>query len=469
MRYNLQKDHVYYSGNIPVTNKYDVIIAGAGMAGVAAAIAAARCGVKVCLIERTQTVGGTATAGLMNLFYAPFASLTGIGKELFERLRLKGFAVPGQTVPFDVEQCTIEMMNMLEEAGAELLLDTWITDIVYDDVDACGLIIVNKSGVQALLCDRIVDASGDGDVCVKAGYSYIMGRDTDHMTRPMTLIFTVGGIDVDRMVKYVRENPKEFAPDPNECIVNMDIGEIRIFGFFGLVRKAQQEGNLSKKYNYFRIESVFPDRGTGTVNAIRVYNSDGTNAQDITAAICESRRQQQELLSFMKNYVPGFENCYLLSTAQSIGVRDSRRILGEYCLTETDIANHKEFADCIGIGKGKQVLGPSGEGHSPDGNEGDENDKTIREAIAEYIEYQIPYRILIPRGSRRILVAGKIVSCDIMANKHLRNQPACMTTGEAAGTAAAVSAKTGVDVSDIDISKVQALLDLPVEVIGSIA
>lgn len=443
-----------------VKKQYDVIVAGAGLAGVAAAVSAGRNGASVCLVEKTETVGGTATAGLMNLFYAPYNSLTGIGKELFERLVQKGHAVPGQTVPFDVEQCVLEMLDMLAEAHVELMLDTWVADVIRDQNTEIGLLLLNKSGFQVVLGRRMIDATGDGDVCEKAGYAYIKGRENDHMMRPMTLIFTIGGIDTERMVAYIRNHPDQFAPDPNECIVNLDIGEIRVFGYFDLVKQAKQNGDLSDKYHYFRIESVFPQTGIGTVNTIRVYHVDGTDGDDVTAAILEARKQQKELLQFMRKYIPGLENCFLVATAQSIGVRDSRRILGEYKLTETDIAEGRHFQDCIGYGKGRQVMGARGEGHSPDGNEGSESDHVIREAVAEYVEYEIPYRILIPERSTRILTAGKIVSCDILANKHLRNQPACMVTGEAAGAAAALSVRQNCDVGAVDCGALRQALGL---------
>lgn len=458
----LNDDKSFVKGTIsfPVTKRFDVLVAGGGLAGFAAAVSAARNGASVCLIERTQTIGGTATAGLMNLFYAPYNGLTGIGKELFERLVAKKAAIPGETVPFDIEQCTLEMFDMLQEAGVHLMLDTWVVDVIRDNADIAGICTLNKSGFSAMLACRIVDASGDGDVCAAADYAYMMGRESDQMMRPMTLLFSIGGIDVHRLVSYVQENPSQFAPDPNQCIVNMELGELRIFGFFDLVRKARENGDLDDTFHYFRIESIFADKGIGTVNTIRVYKVDGTSGDDISAAVISARKQQKQLLKFMRSYIPGLENCYLLTSAQSIGVRDSRRIVGEYKMTEGDITDQVVFTDCIGIGKNRQVLGFKGEGHSPDGGEGSEQDSVIREAIADYVEYQIPYRILIPKDSKRILVAGKMVSCDIMANKHLRNQPPCMITGEAAGAAAALSASSGVNVGDIDIRRLQSMLGI---------
>lgn len=444
----------------PITQRFDVAVAGGGLAGFAAAVAAGRSGAKVCLIERSQSIGGTATVGLMNLFYAPFHGLTGIGQELFSRLAEKGAAVPGQTVPFDVELCTLEMFDMLAEAHVQLLLDTWVSDVVMENGELAGLCVLNKSGFQTICAKRFVDATGDGDVCAAAGYPYIMGRESDHMMRPMTLLFTIGGIDVERFVRYVRENPDQFAPDPNQCIVDIGLGEIRVFGFFDLVKQAREAGDLDDTFHYFRIESIFPDKGIGTVNTIRVYNVSGTNGEDVTRAVVLARQQQRQLLGFMRKYIPGLENCYLITSAPYIGIRDSRRICGEYVMTEQDIANGVQFEDCIGMGKNRQVLGVKGEGHSPDGGEGSESDTVIRSAVAEYVEYQIPYRILIPRGSKRLLAAGKIVSCDIMANKHLRNQPPCMTTGEAAGTAAALSARCGTEVGKIDPEELKRMLKL---------
>ncbi|QQO08886.1 FAD-dependent oxidoreductase [Breznakiella homolactica] len=445
-----------YGADLPVLGEYDVIVAGGGMAGVAAAVAAGRTGAKTCLVERLQTVGGIATAGLMNLFYTPYEVMSGFGRELFSVLESKGGAVKGETVPFDQELCVSEFFRFLSEAKVDLFLDTWICGVSKNSAgDVDGLLVVNKPGMGILKGKRIVDATGDGDVSFYTGFPYEQGRAEDHKMRPLTLLFTVGGIDCRKFLDYVKENPGEFSPDPNQCIVNEETGEIRVFGFFSIVEKAKKAGYLYDSCNYFRIEAMFPERGTATINTIRVYDSDGTRNSDIVSAVVEARRQQSKIMEFVRMFIPGMEKSFLTSTGQIIGVRDTRRIVGELYMTEDDIAAGRDWPDSIGYCKGRQTLGHQGEGHSPDGTEGSENDYAVRQAVGRMVSFKIPYRILIPKGSKTVLLAGRNVSCDFLAHKHLRNQPACITTGTAAGIAAAVSAGDNTAVGDVDLSKIR--------------
>ncbi|GHV93712.1 membrane protein [Spirochaetia bacterium] len=441
---------------LPVFGEFDVIVAGGGMAGVAAAVASGRVGAKTCLVEKIQTVGGTATAGLMNLFYTPYELIRGFGKELFDVLAKQSGAIKGQTVPFDQELCIAEMFNFLKKAGVVLFLDTWISGVVKDNNgDPNGILVVNKSGMGIVKGKRIIDATGDADVSYFAGFPFEQGRPDDHKMRPLTLLFTIGGMDCKKFIKYVRDNPDDFSPDTNQCAINEETGEIRVFGFFKLVEKAKQAGYLYDSCNYFRIEAMFLDRGIATINTIRIYDADGTSNQDIVNAIIKAHDQQRKIMQFAKAFIPGLENSFIVSTGQLIGIRDTRRVIGEMVMTEEDIIANPDYPDSIGYCKGRQTLGMQGEGHSPSGNEGSKEDYTVRQAIAQLICFQIPYRILIPRGARTLLLAGRNVSCDFLAHKHLRNQPACITTGTAAGAAAAVSALSGTTVRDVDLNKVR--------------
>ena len=449
-----------YDKELPVLSEYDIAIAGAGMAGVAAAISAGREGYNVCLIERLQVVGGIATAGAMNLFYTPYYFCEGLAKELFDRLIAKGAAVEGETVPFDAEVCINEMFAMLNEANVSLMLDTWICDVFRERQTIAGIIVANKSGLGIIKCKRIVDATGDGDICNFAGYRFMKGREEDSKMRPVTLLFTVGGIDCQTFLEYVQNNPSEFSVDPNQYCVNLETGEIRIFGFFSLVEEAKRQGYLYDSCNYFRIESMFVDRKTATINTIRIYDCDGTNNADINRAIVESHNQQSKLMEFMRKFIPGMKDVFLISSGQIVGVRDTRRIIGNLVMTEKDIIDNNHYDDCIGYCHGRQTLGQKGEGHSPDGNEGSSNDYSVREAVAQMVSFEIPYRILVPEKSTNILVAGRNVSCDFLAHKHLRNQPACVTTGTAAGIAAALSIKYDVPVCDVPMKELQQHLGL---------
>jgi hypothetical protein len=279
------------------------------------------------------------------------------------------------------------------------------------------------------------------------------GRESDNKMRPMSLLFRLGGIDVARMLDYVMANPGEFSKDPNQMMLDIEGRNIRIFGFFGLVEEARQQGYLYPDCHYFRIEAVMPDRGTALVNTVRIYDVDGTNPADVTRAEIEGRRQQRLLLEFARKFVPGFANAYILDSASHIGVRETRRILGGYVLTEQDILAKVNFADSIGIDSNRQ--NPHGPRHSPDGMEGSALDEENRELVASLFTYEIPYRCLIPQRVDGLIAAGRTISANHDADGYTRNQPACMVTGQAAGVAAALSARSGVSPRDIDLELLQ--------------
>lgn len=441
-----------------IVGEFDVIIAGGGVTGFVAAISASRVGAKVCLIEKSQVIGGTATSGLMNLFYTPYNYSRGIAKELFDRLILEKAAYPDEVIPFDPEICKIVMLEMLEEENVTLYLDSMIVDALTEEDKIKGLVIHNKSGRQVLLANNFIDTTGDADVAALVGVPFIKGREKDSKLRPMTLLFRVAGVDVNKLIKYVKENPNEFSPDPNQCRINVKDNDIRIFGFFNTVQKAKEAGDLFDVINYFRIESVIPELGVGTVNTIRIYDVDGTNIQDLIKAQIEARKQEKQLIKFMHKYIPGCENCFILNSADTIGVRETRRIDGDFKIEEEDILLNKSYPDTIAIDCNRQI--PRSEGHSPDGNEGDEHDKSVREGISQLIEYKIPYRCLIPKKISNLLVAGRCISATHTGSKYTRNMPACMYTGQAAGVASAFSSLTKVPVKDVDIKRVQKHLGL---------
>ena len=203
------------------------------------------------------------------------------------------------------------------------------------------------------------------------------------------------------------------------------------------MRKAKEALDLYDDCHYFRIESVSPKRGTGTVNTTRIYDVDGTNVNDLVKAQILARKQERSLIRFMRKYIPGCESCYIATSAQCMGVRETRRIIGEYAISEEDILAHRNYLDTIAIGY--SIENPGVEGHSPDGGEGSEHDIAHRKAIAQIIRYEIPYRCLIPKRIEGLLVSGRCISATHTGSKYIRSMSSCMYTGQAAGTAAASS------------------------------
>ncbi len=442
---------------IGVAHTTDVLVVGGGIAGVMAALASGRSNGQTLLVERFGSLGGTGTAAMMNLFYMPYAASRGLVRELFDRLIARGGAIPGEFVVYDPELYKVTALEMLTEAGVEILLHTLVSDVIMEEKTLRGIVVENKSGRQAILGRVTVDASGDADVAVRAGAPYIKGREEDGKMRPMTLIFRMGGVDVPRLVEYVKTHPQDFSPDPLQCMLDLEHHMIRVFGFFKLVEEAKARGELWPECYYFRVESVLPERGVLTVNATRVYGVDGTKAEDLSRAEIETRHQMIQLAAWARKWIPGFANSFILDSASTIGVRETRRIRGEYVMTEDDILAGCHYDDVVGVDANQQNPRQQG-GHPPDGKEGGPEDVEARELIARMFVYEIPYRCLVPREVDGLLVAGRCLSVDHHADVYTRNQGTAMASGVAAGVAAALAAQAGVPPRKVDIRAVQAKL-----------
>lgn len=438
---------------LSVSYSVDVVILGGGVAGLAAGLAAAEVGAKVLIVEQGNCLGGTATAGMMTLFYTPYRCAHGIPKRIFDRLIAAGGAYPGEVISFDHEVFKTVAFEMVTEAGIDLLLHTMCADVIMEGDRVCGLVVENKGGRSAVLGKVLIDASGDADIAARAGAPVTKGRESDCKMRPMTLLFRLGGISVEAMIKYVRAHPEEFSRDPNQMMLDVEGGNVRVFGFFSLVEKAKAAGMLYSDCHYFRVEAVNAERGTALVNTVRIYDVDGTNPADITRAEIQGRKQQELLVSFARQGIPGFSNAFVMDTASHIGVRETRRIKGSYVLTEKDIVEKVSFPDSIGIDSNRQNV--SGPRHSPDGNEGSELDIETREWVAQLFTYEIPYRCLLPTGVKSLVVAGRAISVDHEADGYTRNQPACMVTGQAAGVAAALAAQKQTEPACLSVERIQ--------------
>ncbi len=440
---------------LPVSQRPEVLVVGGGIAGVMAALAAGRSGARTLLVERFGALGGTGTAAMMSLFYVPSAASRGLVRELFDRLIGQGGAIPGEFVVYDAERYKVTALDMLAEAGVEVLLHTLVSDVILEGQILRGIVVENKSGRQAILSRVTVDASGDADVAARAGARYVKGREADGKMRPMTLIFRLGGVDVPRLIEYVKSHPEDFSPDPLQCMLDLEGRMIRVFGFFRLVEEAKRRGELWPDCYYFRLECVLPERGVLTVNATRVYGLDGTRAEDLSRAEAETRHQMLELAAFARKYIPGFERSWIVDSASTIGVRETRRIRGGYVMTEEDILAGRHYADVVAVDANQQNPRQQG-GHPPDGKEGGPQDVEARELVARMFVYEIPYRCLVPQEIDGLLVAGRSISVDHHADVYTRNQGSCMATGQAAGVAAAVSVADGVLPRAVDVVKVQA-------------
>lgn len=447
---------------LEVDAEYDVIVVGGGVAGFGAGVAAARSGCRTLVIEAQSALGGLVTMGLVNI---PLDFVSGIGEEMFEELK----AVDGLWHRnSDPEKHKLVLDRMVEDAGCDVLLVTTVVDSIVKDGAICGVVVHSKSGRKAILADRVIDCSGDADAAAFAGCDFAVGRPSDGITQGCSLEFRLGGVDWD---EYQNSDLK--AEDPK---------------WIELIAQALESGDLEKEVdNHLNWMTHVPGRpeqcGMDEVSICFAHsrNCHPLDNRDLTRMYREGREQADMLWRFIRKCVPGFGNCWLIDTGALLGVRDSRRVLGEYVMEGWDLARHATFDDVIAISShGYDIHGPDhvgnvkwiahdiggetryvicsrgglGSSHFPPGGRdvlcdwkgrtGDDMEFPKRSY------YDIPYRSLVPKKVDNLLVAGRCLSADFMAQSGCRLIMACLTMGQAAGTATAMSLERDIPPRDLD-------------------
>ena len=443
---------IRYERQVPVIDGGDVLVVGGGPAGIAAAIASARNGARTTLVERYGYLGGNLTAGLVGPCMTSYSLdgetqlIKGVFEEMVDRMvaiggALHPSAIPARSpycgfieygharvTPFDPEAAKMVALDMVREAGVSLRLHTMVADALVEDDRADGVIAVSKSGLQAIKATVTVDCSADGDVAARAGVAFEQGRDEDGLMQPMTLFFRIAKIDDARVEEYVREHPDDYRPFASL------VAQARAAGAFPIPRKGV---GLYKTL----------EPGVWRVNTIRLHHYDGTNVEDLTRAEIDGREQIKALLAFFRKWLPGFEQCELYDTAATMGVRETRRIVGEYTLTLEDLASGRDFEDTIAFcGYPVDIHSPTGDGGGADGR------------LPTANIYQIPYRSLVPRDLDNLLVAGRCVSATHEALGAIRVMPPAFAMGQAAGTAAAIAIEWGVTPRKVPVPQLRELL-----------
>ncbi|MBQ6980132.1 MAG: FAD-dependent oxidoreductase [Clostridia bacterium] len=402
--------------------KYDVIVIGGGLSGVAAAIAAAREGCRVLIIEKGNAFGGAAVNSLVNPFMPNSTKVNGKIIEFSQGIfafiwdKLKERQAMNE-LSFLEEELKFLLNEMLCKANVDILFHAYLFAVDKDGRKIKSITVATKSGVICFEADYFIDATGDAMVAYLSGYPTLTGREKDNLCQPMTLCFRLGNVDVHRF----------FASKPR---LDMEY------------KKALERGELINPRENILV-FLTPIDNVLHFNTTRVVKLDPTNAKDITKAEIIARRQVFEIYEFMKKHADGLENSFLSATASEIGVRESRKIIGEYVLTQDDCKNCVKFADAIAACNYDIDI------HNPEGS------GTSHYYFPEGEFYTIPYRSLIPKDADNLLVAGRCISSDHEAQASYRIMPTVCTIGEAAGTAISLAVKNKTIVKNINVKELQ--------------
>jgi hypothetical protein len=332
-------------------------------------------------------------------------------------------------VPFDPEQFKLVAYDLVDRAGVQLLLHAFASDVLALP-DGTRVVLESKSGTLVLDADVVVDCTGDGDMAAAAGAPYEIGRPEDGLTQPMTLMFRMGDFDRAAFSRYTRDNPDQWRG---------------VHGLWDLIRAATEAGELDlPREDLLFFATPHPDEVA--VNSTRVTGALGISVWDLTRAELVAHRQMDQIARFLKRNVPGFGESYVIQSGVQVGVRETRRILGEYQLTGDDVLNAREFPDAIARGAYPvDIHDPTGPG-------------TVLKRVPQGRSYDIPLRCLLPRDTERLLVAGRCISGDHTALSSYRVMPIAMATGQAAGVCAALAARSGKPPRDMPADQVQQVL-----------
>jgi hypothetical protein len=465
-----------------IYGEYDVVVAGGGTSGVAAAIASARTGANTILIERFGVLGGQMNvSGPPGFAYCHLWNnhgekcLAGIIEETHHRLEKEGHALPypspgeghSQTYAFvDPDWWGLMIFEMMTENNVNLLLHSLAVDVLKEGDAVKGVIVENTSGRMAVLGKIVIDCSGEGDIAVRAGAPYEQISKDEYEIEPPSISFTMDGMDWDKFIKYANESAEDLTVNWQDEAANkklieqlkkarniMDLVPIGSLSFRKLTEQAIANGDY---HPYGDLGFFFTPREGGKIQAIfqhssQVYQCDATDIRELTAGEVEARRQVAISAKAARKYIPGFETAYLARITTYLRIRETRRIMGDYKLTMQDVFEARKFKDVIG----KSVM-PMGSHHTatidmltfaPGGRQ-----------IKDDGSYDLPYRMLVPQKVENLLVAGKMVSTE--RDCYLRFLPETMVTGQAAGVAAAVCVKKGITPRQLeeDVAELQNIL-----------
>ncbi|MBB1287290.1 FAD-dependent oxidoreductase [Flavisolibacter sp. BT320] len=431
-----------------VRKEVDVLVVGGGPSGITAALAAAEDGLRVTLLESRSFVGGNMTIGLPILGFLGQKGnqiIKGLPQKLIDRLKAVDASSEHRPCPLHMSLTLVEpeavktvALEMLVEAGVDVQFYTFCAGVVKEEDELKGVIIESKAGREVILAKVIIDCSGDADVAYRAGVPCEYGNEAGGV-QPPTLMFCLGGVDTDKLRLSIAEEPRTYLTDFIPAEYFGQNNQYVLVGLRSHIQRAKEDGLILPVERTILITGL--RKGEVWVNMTRVNGVNGTDPVSLTQGEIEGRQQIHDIQQYLIQYVPGFENAYFLKTAPFLGIRETRRIKGQYTMTQEDVLSCQKFDDAIAVASYPLDI------HHPQGGGctlvwcGD--------------CYDIPYRSLVPQKVKNLLVAGRCISTTHEAMSAIRVMAPCMAMGEAAGRAAKIAVRQSVQPAAIDVKELQ--------------
>ncbi len=437
-----------FSPALNTQNPYDLVVCGGGPSGIAASLAAARAGMKVLLVDANAQLGGMCTSGHVCHWLGGRSRdasqwvVGGIFKELAQDAVQKGAAIlpsppsDGKLTPHGWSHSLVSgipvdpfalaplLDEKIAEAGIELLLCTQAVHVLVEKSRITHVILVNKSGFSSIPARAVIDATGDADIAARSGCEVVKGRDSDHLMTPASLTFHVYNVDRGALDLYIHQNnARRFREE---------------------IQTLREQGEWPFPYDIF-ISVQLVDNDVFMINTTRLVGIDGTNGASITAGLLQGRKEIQQLLQIMRKHFAGFQNAKIKSVAPALGIRETRRIQGDFQLTVNDLVEGKSFDDTIGFSSyGWDLPDPQKPSYQP------MSDKKVE---LQHPFIPIPYRIMIPRPVENLLCPGRAVSVERDVLGPLRGMAPCFAMGQAAGSAAIQAVRDNISFRHISIPR----------------